>query len=375
MIKERRCFLIFAILLALTPVALGQLPNPSGQVWREYPTGPTWPPKMESSGTPTADLPMNAPTILDMVKRETDESSWTGQNFGLIGTNGQKLFVYHNPAMQQRVGETVGRFLRPETRHVPFVMETMNLTLADDFAEKMIIDAEAGFSSTDSATVFSKYLHPIFAPKGEPGLHTQRISAYRVNKDNIPKLYESWGLLFHRAEGDSRSEQSTGLKLVTHNGQLGAILVGTPRTFFTGHELLPEGVQPVYTTIHEGATVCGFSLLSWDGRTVDSDVHVEYTQVTDVERKTQKYGEVAYVIPKVTKFSLSEKGLRWPVDGMLVVIMESQRLVERKIEHGTPMLSKIPYFHRLFKNTAIGRTTQTVYTVVTVRQAGGDRGH
>jgi general secretion pathway protein D len=41
--------------------------------------------------------------------------------------------------------------------------------------------------------------------------------------------------------------------------------------------------------------------------------------------------------------------------------------VEARNEFGPPVLSKIPYVNRMFKNVGIGRTTVRTYLVVTPR--------
>jgi type II secretory pathway component GspD/PulD (secretin) len=40
---------------------------------------------------------------------------------------------------------------------------------------------------------------------------------------------------------------------------------------------------------------------------------------------------------------------------------------EQRIEYGTPVLSKIPYLNRLFKNVNSGRTSSSIMLMVTPR--------
>ena len=44
-----------------------------------------------------------------------------------------------------------------------------------------------------------------------------------------------------------------------------------------------------------------------------------------------------------------------------------KRLSEGRNERGVPILSNIPYINRLFRNTAIGRTTESLMMMVTPR--------
>jgi len=54
-------------------------------------------------------------------------------------------------------------------------------------------------------------------------------------------------------------------------------------------------------------------------------------------------------------------------DGGTILLGGIKRLREARVERGTPMLSKIPYLNRLFKNNAIGRETNTLMMTVTPR--------
>jgi general secretion pathway protein D len=54
-------------------------------------------------------------------------------------------------------------------------------------------------------------------------------------------------------------------------------------------------------------------------------------------------------------------------DGGTVLLGGVKRLSEERREEGVPMLSKLPYISRLFKNVGIGRTTQSLMMMVTPR--------
>lgn len=54
-------------------------------------------------------------------------------------------------------------------------------------------------------------------------------------------------------------------------------------------------------------------------------------------------------------------------DGGTVLLGGVKRLTEERREEGVPMLSKLPYISRLFKNVGIGRTTQSLMMMVTPR--------
>ena len=54
-------------------------------------------------------------------------------------------------------------------------------------------------------------------------------------------------------------------------------------------------------------------------------------------------------------------------DGGTVLLGGIKRLSEGRNEFGVPLLSKLPYLNRLFKNVGIGRETQSLMMMVTPR--------
>jgi general secretion pathway protein D len=54
-------------------------------------------------------------------------------------------------------------------------------------------------------------------------------------------------------------------------------------------------------------------------------------------------------------------------DGGTVLLGGIKRLSEGRNEFGVPILNKIPYINRLFKNVGIGRETQSLMMMVTPR--------
>ena len=54
-------------------------------------------------------------------------------------------------------------------------------------------------------------------------------------------------------------------------------------------------------------------------------------------------------------------------DGGTVLMGGLKRLSEARSEYGPPILSKIPYIDRLFKNTGYGRETESLLIMVTPR--------
>jgi general secretion pathway protein D len=54
-------------------------------------------------------------------------------------------------------------------------------------------------------------------------------------------------------------------------------------------------------------------------------------------------------------------------DGGTVLLGGIKRLSESRSEFGVPLLSKVPYVNRLFRNVGIGRSTDSLMMMVTPR--------
>ena len=54
-------------------------------------------------------------------------------------------------------------------------------------------------------------------------------------------------------------------------------------------------------------------------------------------------------------------------DGGTVLLGGIKRLSEGRNEFGVPLLNKLPYINRLFRNVGIGRETQSLMMMVTPR--------
>ena len=365
--------------------AFAQLPNQHGQVWKEYDIQAVTipPPNIKSFDIKTLELPMPVPSIMEIVKRETGEAAWSGPGFGLIGTDGQRLFVYHTPAVQQKVAETIGRFQRQETKNVRFVMDTNFFTAIDTPYEHMGYSFSMGYSgdgdvgkaegqkNADVASEPSngvhpvfRYMHPILDSNGLRVCKQPGVNAYWVAKEDIPKFWDAQNKVIQESMRD-RFLQCP--QLVMYNGQLTAILDTASKPFVTDwvFDSAKNEFQPTITAIREGQTISSFSLLSWDGRTVSSDFHVEFSAISGPVKMDGGRGQG---IPLMNRIMFSEKGLIFPADGMLVVHVSGPcQYVETRIEAGVPVLNKIPYLNRLYSNTVIGRDVRAVHGFLTVR--------
>ena len=68
------------------------------------------------------------------------------------------------------------------------------------------------------------------------------------------------------------------------------------------------------------------------------------------------------------RWARSERRLSWGwIGGITVLLGGLKTLSEGRNEYGPPILGKIPYLSRLFRNTAYGRESQSLMIMVTPR--------
>jgi general secretion pathway protein D len=107
-------------------------------------------------------------------------------------------------------------------------------------------------------------------------------------------------------------------------------------------------------TSRRNSSQSGDNILDADGNVTDSDTDTEEViSGTTVQQPSFATTQVS------TTVSVP--------DGGTILLGGIKRMREGRIERGVPILSKIPYVNRLFKNTAIGRETSTLMMTVTPR--------
>lgn len=309
--------------LVLTASVFAQLPQHQGQYWQEYPISPAMlhGPKImryQEDGAGTAPPAPRGPSVLEIIRRETGESVWNGETMGLLGADNQKIYVYHGPAVQQKVAETLDCFLRPDTKSHRFVTSLKYVRIDEKSWDSLKID--------DLRRSGYRYLNPILASDGTTSAcPSPEISAYWVAWDHIGAWEESLESVW-RTLLSSRGEILEAPSLTTLNGQMGVALGVTPREFVTdvAAQKSPKGTEAraIRETVLEGQTLGSFSLLSWDRKTVSTDLLMEITgidKINTAEVETADANRATIQTPLPRTFTISEKGLVWPADGMLVV--------------------------------------------------------
>jgi general secretion pathway protein D len=203
--------------------------------------------------------------------------------------------------------------------------------------------------------------------------------------------------LLQAAQGDDRTNVLQAPKVTLFNGQTGFVSDTSQRPFVMS--VVPvvgdfaAAHQPVVVVLSEGTSLSVQAVVSPDRRFVrltlvpffssigavdtftftgrtSSDsgtVIADPTNEADtVANNRQNFTEGTTVQLPTFNFTTVSTTVSVP-DGGTVLLGGIKRLSEGRNERGVPMLNKLPYINRLFKNVGIGRDTQSLMMMVTPR--------
>jgi general secretion pathway protein D len=217
--------------------------------------------------------------------------------------------------------------------------------------------------------------------------------------------------LIQAAQGNTRSNVMQAPKVTLFNGQQAFVSDTRQRPFVTA--VIPvvgdfaAAQQPVITVLNEGTAVNVQAVVSNDRRFVRLTLVPFFSQIGKVEQfqfegsrstKSKTSDEKSGADVKVPgadgligltngaastgELELQSNGttIQLPEflfttvtttvsvpDGGTVLLGGIKRLREGRNEFGVPILSKVPYINRLFKNVGLGRTTDSLMLMVTPR--------
>jgi type II secretory pathway component GspD/PulD (secretin)/tetratricopeptide (TPR) repeat protein len=195
-------------------------------------------------------------------------------------------------------------------------------------------------------------------------------------------------LFLEAVQGDTRSNVMQAPKLTMFNGQTANLTVTDFQNFVVGAQVVPQmGIftfQPLVQQFPLGVNLTLQAVISADRRFVRLSIAPTLTNLA-----TQTVNLFPVVVPLITQFDNSSPGgqpvvftqyIQQPVvdtvavmttvavpDGGTVLMGGLKLLSEERKEYGPPILSKIPYLNRLFKNTSYGRDAQSLLMMVTPR--------
>jgi general secretion pathway protein D len=202
------------------------------------------------------------------------------------------------------------------------------------------------------------------------------------------------------SQGDQRTSVLQAPRVTMFDGQQASISDTVSRPFVIS--LTPVvgdfavGQQPVIVVINEGTVLNVQAVVSQDKKYVRLTLEPTFSRIDRVEQftfqgETTSKSGTAIIDPATGKPVNNSQNdnretrtvgttVQQPVlastqvsttvsvpDGGTILLGGIKRMREGRIERGIPILSKIPYLNRLFKNTSIGRETSTLMLTVTPR--------
>jgi general secretion pathway protein D len=406
--------------------ALAQMPgispgdSPSqglGGNWKQGPGG--------AGGGSLADFD----TLIDLITSTIDPESWP--EFGGTGSASIRgfptnltLVVSQTQENHERIAELLQQLRRLQDLQV--TIEVRFITLQDDFFERIGVDFD--FAIDDNVTTlpgddngsgvvglapnnngFTPPFTPAAATADRDLIFSQNSFASTVPPfapaDAVGSA-ANFGfailsdievfLLLQAAQGDTRSNVLQAPKVTLFNGQNATVSDTTQTPFVTS--IIPvvgdfaAAQQPVVCVLSEGTSLSVQAVVSNDRRFVRLTLIPFFSRIGEVKEFTfqQKIrrrevavgdipgledliGEAAEIEMEGTTVQLPSYSFTTVTttvsvpDGGTVLLGGIKRLSEGRTERGVPMLSKIPYVNRLFRNVGIGRTSQSLMMMVTPR--------
>ena len=204
--------------------------------------------------------------------------------------------------------------------------------------------------------------------------------------------------LIEAAQGDRRTNLLNAPKVTLFNGQQAFVADAVSRPFVVG--VIPvvgefaSALQPVIVVLNEGTLMTIQAVVSNDRRYVRLTVVPFFTQVGDVDTFTfegttsttsssensnnnndDSNSDSSSDAETTTGVTVQLPAFQFIAvvttvsvpDGGTVLLGGIKRLSEGRNEIGVPLLSKVPYVNRLFRNVGIGRSTDSLMMMVTPR--------
>jgi type II secretory pathway component GspD/PulD (secretin) len=337
---------------------------------------------------------------------------------------GMALVITQTPDIQEQVAELLGALRRLEDQQVS--VEVRFITIAENFFERIGVDFNINIRNDQSKyeqQIVSQQFKPFgfinhFTPQNfitgltPGGSFTQdlnipvKTSSYEMaippfgQYPNIPGANGgvSLGLAFlsdievymfmEAAQGDQRTNVMQAPKLTLFNGQTSLITITDSQFFVLSVTVAQLGGQVVFVPNNTpfptgGITLTLQAVISADRRFVRmslaptivnlSTANVALFPITTFITPVFEGGATGQPVPftqflqqPATNTITVNTTVNVP-DGGTVLMGGLKRLSEGRNEFGPPILSKIPYINRLFKNVGYGRETESLMMMVTPR--------
>jgi type II secretory pathway component GspD/PulD (secretin) len=194
-------------------------------------------------------------------------------------------------------------------------------------------------------------------------------------------------MFMEAAQGDQRTNVMQAPKITMFNGQTSTITVMDQQFFVTNVQVVPQNGQltflPQVQNLSQGTSLTVQAVISADRRFVRMSLTPTLTNLASavvplfpIVTPVQTFFEGGFNGPPVTFTQFLQQPVVDTIavlttvsvpDGGTVLMGGLKRLSEGRNEFGPPVLSKIPYINRLFKNVGYGREAESLMIMVTPR--------
>jgi general secretion pathway protein D len=275
------------------------------------------------------------------------------------------LVINQTPDVHEQIADMLTALRRLQDTEV--ALEVRLLTVPEGFVERLGID----FNDNAPASRCEKAP----APGGKETDPQATDGLTFLNDKQVVQFLEA-------VQGNSRTCVMQAPKVTMFNGQAANVNVTDKQCFVTGAEVVQRDGQPVIIPKTEDV-VTGFRMsvlpvVSADRRFVQVGLKIDQTDLAStvvplfpvtVQLKNDQGKAVPFTQfiqqPRVNTLGI-EKTLTIP-DGGTVLLGGLKKVSEGRSEFGPPVLSKVPYVNRLFKNVGYASESQMVYVLVTPR--------
>ena len=388
------------------------------------PGAPAPPPASGLGGAAGADFQ----SLINLITSTVSPNSWdeVGGPGAVESFNGNlSLVISNTQEVHDQIADLLDQLRREQDLQV--TIEVRFVTLQDNFFERIGVDFDfdvrdgsglvpGDLLGSDDNPNSDEALDVTIGldPQGNPTLDLDLAFSQNTFASAIPAFggfdpnsAASFGFailsdieaffVIEAIQGDTRTNVMQAPKLTMFNGQFANITDQSQQPFVTS--VVPVvgdfavAQQPIILVLAEGTQLNVQAVVSSDRRFVRLTMLPQFSQIGDVDTFTfegetsSDTGTISTTDPdtgetttnnavtftsgttvQLPNFAVTSVSTTVSVpDGGTVLMGGIKRLAEGRNEQGMPILSKLPYVNRLFKNVGIGRETQTLMMMVTPR--------
>ena len=366
--------------------------------------------------------------LIDLITSTIEKETWS--EMGGNGTiepfdTNLSLVISQTQEVHEKIADLLQQLRRLQDLQV--TIEVRFITLEDDFFERMGVDFNFNITTnTNPVTPIGTGVPQSFGPVNPSELvgldPTGAVTAARdiqYRASGLGTVVPPFGpaaagadaatfgfailndiqafFVVQAAQGDTRSNVLQAPKVTLFNGQQASVMDLTQVPFVISVTPVvgdfAAAQQPVIVVLSQGTSLTVQAVASNDRRFVRLTVVPFFSTIgqvntftfngsssttqkssdsksgsTDTSTSSEDDNSSTGTTVQLPQFTFTTVSTTVSVpDGGTVLLGGIKRLSEGRTEVGVPVLSKLPYINRLFRNTGIGRTTQSLMMMVTPR--------